>query len=85
MIELKVIPIIYGRRFYIISTKDDIAFDVFVMEYLGINYEEYKNISLKYGAINVHDRMFFRNEEDCLLCLNSDEFLPYLMMKKLGE
>jgi len=57
-----------------------------VARYLGIDYNEYIEIMLKYGACKKYGgEYFFRSYEDCEKFLNSKELEPYLIMARIIE
>jgi len=57
----------------------------------GIEIAEFRNILKKYGAQRIYINQYFPNElgfesiEDCVNFVNSEELMPYLVMKKLGD
>ncbi len=56
----------------------------------GIKILEFRNILIKYNAkryfVNNYypDELSFESIEDCVNFINSEELMPYLVMKKLG-
>jgi len=57
-----------------------------IVKYLDIDYNKYIDILIKYGAYNLgreSKSYWFKTYEDCEKCINSEELLPYIIMKKL--
>ena len=54
-----------------------------VSDILNIKKEKYIRILQKYGAILIEDLYFFNSYEEALVCLESEELMPYLMLMEI--
>ena len=75
---------IFNWRFYNGYTDEN-------AEMFDIEIVEFRNMLVKYNAQRIYindyypDELGFESIEDCVKFINSEELMPYLVMKKLGD
>jgi len=73
-----------NNDYYFLKIKNKFKISDMITE-LSIEKKEYIKILKKYGAILIQEEYFFTLYDAALICMNSEELMPYRIMMEVNQ